>query len=104
MSGWNRLPGRGNAGGTIGLRTRGQLVDAVARVEHVFDFLADKVFPPVDAVRVDRVQRARSCRRERRSRRVLQRRSATTTRRHTAGRNVFIATLNAESEQFIHHE
>ena len=58
MSGWNRLPGRGNAGGTIGLRTRGQLVDAVARVEHVFDFLADKVFPPVDAVRVDRVQRA----------------------------------------------
>jgi hypothetical protein len=34
------------------------MVDAVARVEHVFDLLADKVFPPVDAVRVDMVQRA----------------------------------------------
>jgi hypothetical protein len=36
------------------------MVDAGARVEHVFDLLADKVFPPVDAVRVDMVQRARA--------------------------------------------
>jgi hypothetical protein len=34
------------------------VVDAGARVEHVFDLLADKAFPPVDAVRVDIVQRA----------------------------------------------
>jgi hypothetical protein len=34
------------------------MVGAGVRVERVFDLLADKVFPPVDAVRVDMLQHA----------------------------------------------
>ena len=67
------------------------MVGAGVRVERGFDLLADKVFPPVDSVHVDMLQHAHAVARERRSRRVLQWRSATTTGRHAAGRNVFIA-------------
>ena len=44
------------------------------------------------ALRAQGPARVRSCPRERRSRRVLQWRLAITTRRHGAGRNVFIET------------
>jgi hypothetical protein len=47
------------------------MVGAGVRVERGFDLLADKVFPPVDAVRVDMLQLAQAVApRERRFRRV----------------------------------
>jgi hypothetical protein len=81
------------------------MVGAGVRVERVFDLLTDKVFPPVDAVRVDMLQHAHAVARA--SGDLTGCSSGVQPQRQGGMPQVVMCSsrpLNAESEQFSDHE
>ncbi len=80
------------------------MVGCWSRVERVFDLLADKLFPPVDAVRVGMLQHAHAVARA--SGDLAGCSSGVQQQRHGMPQVVMCSSrpLNAESEQFSDHE
>jgi len=81
------------------------MVGAGVRVERVFDLLADKVFPPVDALRIATLQRAHAIARANGN--LARCCSGIQPQRQGGMPQVVMCSsrpLNAESEQFGDHE